>query len=107
MSKKINLDELELAEETLKGEIVGIDEPETIETRFGKSVRIPFRIKVNDSEIVVSQLVREESLKKKLLHPRSNLYKLLARYGAKKVKDLIGKKVELRMDSRGFYRFVI
>jgi len=107
MSKKINLDELELAEETLKGEIVGIDEPEVIETRFGKSVRIPFRIKVNDSEIVVSQLVREESLKKKLLHPRSNLYKLLARYGAKKVKDLIGKKVELRMDSRGFYRFVI
>jgi len=107
MTEEIKIDEIEVLGEITKGKIVRIEEPQKVDTRFGTSYRIPFVVKVNDAEITVSVLVRETSIKRKVLHPRSNLFKLMQRYGAKKLTDLVGKEVELRVDTRGFYRFVI
>ena len=103
----IDLNKITVPGEVTQGEVVNVEEPQKVETRFGTSYRIPFRIKIGTGEITVSILVRENSLKKGILHPRSNLYKLLTKYGAKNPKDMIGKKVDLRIDSRGFYRFIL
>jgi len=105
--EEIKIDELEALGEVVEGTITGIKDPVKVETRFGTSYRIPFTVKLNDAEIEVSILVRENSLKRKVLHPRSNLYKLMQKYGVRKVKDLVGKKVQLRVDARGFYRFLL
>lgn len=102
-----SIDEIEVLGESVKGEVKEIGEPEEIETKFGKSYRVPVIVKVGDTEIETSVFVRDNSVKRGVFNPRSNVYKLLTRYGCKKLKELIGKQVELRVDSRGFYRIVV
>ena len=103
--EEIQVEELYAPELREKGVVKEILKPEKVETRFGVSYRIPIVVQLGkDKETVVSVLVREKTLQRGIVHPRSNLYKLLKKYGCKKLKDLIGKEVELYIDSRGFYR---
>jgi hypothetical protein len=105
--KTKTIDEMEVAGEVEEGEVTNIGEPELIETKFGNTYRIPITVDIRGSEIQIGVFVREKSIQRGLFHPRSNIYKLLVKYGCKKLKELVGKKVQVRIDSRGFYRFVV
>lgn len=103
----IEIEEMEVAGETEEGVVEKIGKPVEVQTKYGKSYRIPITIKVRNTTYDIGLFVREKSIQKGVFHPRSNIYKLLVKYGAKKLKDLVGKKVQLRIDARGFYRFVV
>lgn len=96
--------DLSIQDTQTQGVVKSIDEPQLIETKFGKSYRVVLHVDANGADIPVSILINERSVKRGILHPRSNLYKILTRYGVKKLSDLVGKKVELRVDARGFHR---
>jgi len=102
----VDLSELEIMEEQIEGTVESIGEPEEIETKFGRNYRVPIAVKTKKATIETNVWVTERSLKQGILHPRSNLYKLLTAYKCKSLKELVGKKVTLRVDSRGFYRLV-
>jgi predicted ATPase len=98
--------DLEVTEQNLTGTVTSIGTPQEVQTRFGLSYRIPIIVAVNDTTIPVNMIIRQKTLQRKHLHPRSNLYKLLTAYKCKKLRDLVGKQVNLRIDERGFYRIV-
>lgn len=100
--------ELKVAdEEEIVGTVNSILTPTKIKTKFGEQVRIPISVKIDDkTDVVISLFVKEKTLTAKKLHPRSSLAKLLMKYRCKSLKELVGKKVLVRMDNRGFYRIV-
>jgi hypothetical protein len=103
----MNIEDMEIAGEIEEGIVKSIGEPSEVETKFGKSHRVPIILEVKGKELPISVFVRDTSMTRGMFHPRSNIYKLLAKYNCKKLGDLVGKKVQIRIDSRGFYRFVI
>jgi len=105
-TKRQEILDLEVTEEQVVGEVVGFGEPVEVDTRFGKAYRFPINVKVNGSVTPISIFVRDKTLLKKTLHPRSNLYKLLTAYKCERLRQLVGKRVTLRIDEKGFYRIV-
>jgi hypothetical protein len=105
--KEKSIDEMEIAAELEEGVVKEIGEPEQIETKFGPTYRIPIVVEIRGNEQEIGVFVREKSIERGVFHPRSNVYKLLVKYGCKKLKELVGKKVQIRIDNRGFYRFVV
>jgi hypothetical protein len=101
------IEDMEIAGETEEGIIKKIGESEEIETKFGLTHRVPITVDIRGSSVEIGVFIRDKSIERGMFHPRSNVYKLLAKYNCKKLKDLIGKKVQIRIDNRGFYRFVI
>ena len=93
--------------ETVKGKVVEVGKPEETETQFGKQWRVPVRVKVGKQEVVVNLWITQKAIERGAFHPRSQIAKLLAITKAKNLKDLEGKEVELRVDQRGFYRFLV
>jgi hypothetical protein len=104
--KILGLGKVEVGE-ILKGTVVDIGEVTEVNTKFGKSYRIPLIVELIDNRrIEVSVFVREKTLIIGKANPRSNLFKILETYGCKTIKDLLGKLVNVRVDSKGFYRLV-
>jgi len=102
------MEDLRIVDETLEGKVVSIGEMTPIKTVFGLSYRIPITVQIvgSDSTITVNVFIREKSVQSGVVHPKSNLYKLLTSYKCKKLSDLVGKTVLLRVDNKGFYRIV-
>jgi len=100
------ISELQVQEETASGKVTAIGEPIPIQTQFGLTWRVPITVEVNGKPIECSVFVRDKTIKRGVIHPRSNLYKMLTRYGAKCLAELKGKRVDLRIDQRGFYKIV-
>ena len=76
-----------------KGKIVAIHEPEQIETKFGKRMKSQIVIKGSDGSTINTSLFYPQQFP--LIHPKSNLGKLMAKYDCKELKDLIGEEVEV------------
>jgi len=102
-----DVDEVELAEEQVEGTIKALGSPEKVETRWGTSYRVPLVIDIKGKEIEVSLFITQKAAETGILHPRSNAYRLLSKFKCKKLKELVGKKVTLRVDQTGFYRIVV
>jgi hypothetical protein len=105
--KAKSIDEMEIASELEEGVVKAIGEPEEVETKFGTSYRVPIIVDIRGNEQEIGVFIREKSIERGMFHPRSNVYKLLTKYNCKKLKELVGKKVQIRIDNRGFYRFVV
>jgi hypothetical protein len=105
--KEKSIDEMEIASELEEGIVKEIGEPEEIKTKWGTNYRVPIVIDVRGIEEKISVFITQKSIQRGRYHPKSNVYKLLAKYNCKKLKELVGKKVQIRIDNRGFYRFVV
>jgi hypothetical protein len=103
---KQKMENLEITEQTTTGQVESFGNPIEIQTRFGPAYRLPINVKTNNTTIPISIIIRTKTLEKTHLHPRSNLYKLLTKYNCKRLRDLIDKTVQIRIDERGFYRIV-
>jgi hypothetical protein len=102
----LNLEKVGVGE-TYKGIVKDIGVATIVETKWGKTYRIPLTIELMDKSIVnVSIFVREKTVQLKKVNPRSNLYKILETYNCKTLKDLKGKQVNVRVDAKGFFRLV-
>lgn len=98
----MNGKDYEIVAETASGIIESIGEPELVETPFGKRNRIPLVIKTENGSITVSMFANSE---KTVVHPKSNLYKFMRKHDVKKLSEIVGKNVNIRQDSKGFWRF--
>jgi len=98
--------DMEIRAEVISGEVVDVAEPELTDTRFGESYRVVLRVKVGEDVIPTSFFVRKSMIDRGKVHPRSTLYKILTRYKAKTLRELIGKQVQLIQDEQGFYRIL-
>jgi hypothetical protein len=104
--KILDLGKIEVGE-VLKGVVKDVGEVTEVNTKFGKSYRVPLTVELIDGRnIEVSIFLRDKTLVLGKANPRSNLFKILETYGCKKLKDLLGKAVNVRVDSKGFYRLV-
>lgn len=76
-----------------KGIIAEIHEPKQIETKFGKRNKVQFVINGSDgSTIHVGMFLPQQF---PMVHPKSNLGKIMALHSCKGLKDLLGKEVEV------------
>jgi len=98
--------DMEIRAEVVEGEVVDVSEPELTDTRFGEALRVVVSVKIGENVIPTSLFIREASIEKGYVHPRSTLYKILTRYKAKSLRELIGKRVQLIQDEQGFYRIL-
>ena len=63
---------------------------------------------LNKTETIEVRLpISEKTVKTKIVHPRSNLYKLMKKLNVRSVADLKGKEVVVKLNERGFYRIEI
>jgi biotin synthase-related radical SAM superfamily protein len=107
MSKKnINLNEFTVPEKITKGKVISIGDTEVVKTQFGDSLRIIVNVEINKQVYPVSLVTSGKVLDRQIIHPRSNLYKILSKYNCKKITDLVGKEVELELNAKGFYRII-
>jgi len=102
----LDIASMTVQEPTASGTVTSIGEPVPVETTWGLSYRIPIYVEVENRTIECSVFVREKTISRGVIHPRSTLFKLLTRYGCSCLAELRGKRVELRIDDRGFYRIV-
>jgi len=106
MSELFDIEKIEVGE-TYKGVVEAFGNPTAVKTKFGDSYRIPLIIKLDDGrKVEVSLFVRQKTLELKKANPRSNIYKILETYQCKRLRELIGKTVVVRVDNRGFFRLV-
>ena len=91
-----------IQEEATEGVVKGFGEVEIRTTKFGERKVIPIIVETEAGEVTINLFLNPD---RKQLHPNSNAYRLLRRVGVKSLKDLVGRKVPLRIDNRGFYRF--
>jgi len=97
--------DMELQPELVEAVVKTIGKPETTNTRYGTKAYIPVVcILPNGAEVSLRLWINPE---RGFLHPKSNAYKLLRKHGCVRISDLLGKKIELRVDNNGFYRFNI
>ena len=106
MEKK-KIEDLEIIDKVTRGKVVSIAEEREVVTKFGNFIRFVLNVQVGGSVVPISLLVSKKVIETQLIHPRSNLYRLLTKYGCKKLRDIVGKEVEVTVDARGFYRLVI
>ena len=104
VDKKI--EDLEIPEKNVKGKVISIAGIDEVKTRYGDNIRITLNVEVGGFVHKVSLITTKKTLERQVIHPRSNLYKILTKYGCKKIRDLVGKEVELELTNRGFYRIV-
>ena len=76
-----------------KGKIKAIHKPEIVETRFGKRGVCQIVIDGSDGSTINVKLFLPEQFP--MVHPKSNLGKIMAKYGCKELKDLLQKEVEV------------
>jgi len=96
-------EDYELLGETAEGKITAIGTGEVVDTKFGERKRIPITVDLggnNAIDINIWVAVKGSSIR-----PNSNAGRLLKKCNVKKLSELIGKKVPLRIDTRGFHRF--
>lgn len=98
---------LKLPAETVTGTVVALGQPTPVSSKFGESYRVPVTVDIGGAKVAVSLFIRRKQLEAGVLHPRSTIFKLLSRYNAESLGDLVGKKVALYVDKQGFYRISI
>ncbi len=76
-----------------KGKVVAIQPPVDIETKFGKRKKCQIVIEGSDASVVNVSLFLPEQFP--MVHPKSNLAKILQHYGCTGLRELIGKEVEV------------
>ena len=76
-----------------KGIVSTIQAPKPIETKFGSRKACQIVLTGSDGSQVNTKLFLPEQFP--MIHPKSNLGKMLAKYGCKKLQELIGKEVDV------------
>ncbi len=76
-----------------KGKIVAIHEPQPIDTKFGKRMTMQVVINGSDGSTINTRLFLPQQFP--MIHPKSNLGKIMAQNGCKELKELLGKEVEV------------
>jgi len=76
-----------------KGTVVAINTPEVTETKFGRRGFTQVEVQGKDGSIVNVRLFLPQQFP--MIHPKSNLAKIMRRYGCKTLNELIGKEVEV------------
>lgn len=88
------------------GTIKRLGEIQQTTTRFGERYRLPVFVEVNGQEMELSLWLTPRTVEQKKAHPNTNVAKLLTSLGITKLSELVGQKVNLAVDERGFYRIV-
>ena len=76
-----------------KGKSVAVHQHEQMETKFGKRWTMHIVIEGSDSSIINTKLFLPQQFP--MIHPKSNLGKIMAYTGCKELRELIGKEVEV------------
>lgn len=76
-----------------KGIVQVVHKPVEVETKFGKRKKMSIVINGADGTTVYVNLFLPETFP--MVHPKSNLAKILAKYGCKSLRELVGKEVEV------------
>jgi len=76
-----------------KGKVVAIHTPEVTETKFGNRGVMQVVIEGSDGSTINVKVFLPAQFP--LVHPKSNLAKIMAQYGCKQLRDLLGKEVEV------------
>jgi len=74
-----------------KGMVTAIHPPQPITTKFGERKACQVVINGSDGSVINTKLFLPQAFP--LLHPKSNLAKILKYYGCMELRDLIGKEV--------------
>lgn len=94
-----------MSEDAVEGTIKALGEPTIQATRFGERKRLPVILETPDGqEITVNIWLSPTST---VIRPNSNVGRLLRKLGAAAIPDIVGKKINLIVDNRGFHRFDI
>jgi len=105
MDQQLSLDDYEIAditEQVATGRVLEVLEPETMNTRFGTRTVVTLRVQVGNKVFNLPMFLNPSS---RFIHPRSTAYKLMKTLGVRKLRELVGKEIPLRMDQSGFWRF--
>ena len=76
-----------------KGTVVSINMPEVTETRFGRRGFTQVEVQGKDGSLVNIRLFLPAQFP--MVHPKSNLAKIMRRYGCNTLQELIGKEVKV------------
>ncbi len=76
-----------------RGTVVKMKEPASIETRFGMRKMMQVEVKGSDDSVASVQVFLPQQFP--MIHPKSNLAKIMYYYGCKELQELLGKEVEL------------
>lgn len=85
-----------------KGIIGAIHEPQSIETKYGKRMAMQVVINGSDSSTINTKLFLPEQFP--MIHPKSNLGKIMAQCGCSELRELIGKEVEVLQVGEGLWK---
>ena len=85
-----------------KGIVENIEEPHPVTTRFGERDVCTINVKGSDGTILNVSLFLPQQFP--MVHPKSNLGKILNKYGCEGMKDLINKEVELVSTGEGLWK---
>lgn len=97
------MEDYELLGETTEGKIINVGKGEVIETKFGERKRIPIEVELDSGETIKINVW--VSAKSSTIRPNSNVGRLLKKLKVTKLSEIVGKKVPLRINSRGFHNF--
>jgi hypothetical protein len=99
---KSDISEYQIAENTtITATVTSIGEPKEQQTRFGTRLYAPMLLEYEGKNITINLWLPKKT---KIIHPKSNLYKILKRYGCTKLTELVGKQIQLYLDQNGFWR---
>ena len=88
-----------------RGVISAIHEPEPIKTKFGDRFKCNVVLNGSDGSTITVGLFLPEQFPQ--VHSKSNIGKLLAKYGCGEFKDLVGKEVEIESQGEGMWKLKI
>ena len=76
-----------------KGKVTAIQPPHPVDTKFGTRKAVYVIIEGSDGSIINVSVFLPQNFP--LVHPKSNLAKIMAYYGCEKLEELLGKEVEV------------
>ena len=85
-----------------KGKVVAIHMPEVTETKYGNRGFTQVVIEGKDGSVVNVRLFLPAQFP--MVHPKSNLAKIMRYYGCKVLNELIGKEVEVVSVGEGLWK---
>jgi len=98
-------EEFELIGESAEGKVLSIGAPEPVTTKFGDRRRIPVTIELPGSQTIDISLWIPA--KGNVIRFNSTTGKLLKKLKITKISEMVGKKVPLMIDGKGFHRWDI
>lgn len=88
-----------------KGKITTIQEPQKTNTKYGERYYCQFVIEGEDGSVINTKVFLPENFP--YIHPKSNMGKILDKYGCKKFSELIGTEVKVYEKSAGLWNIEV